>query len=244
MTPETLARAASRCLSAFAERLAGAASRDPALAPFAEEIAAVDRSRVQRGPLPRLAHPAMAHLETAVAAAPDGDVLTRAAVAAAGVLDWMPVYDGSDLGTGLSGGMLAAQMAGTYGCFASPRLAAGLFLLAPGLHYPVHTHEAEEIYYAISGRLTLQHGLDATPFTIGPGELSRTPPHRLHALTTGEVPVLLLYAWRGDLGAPLWLWQQQGADWYRSEWRRVPGESWKEHGRQPVSPEAWREALG
>ena len=30
----------------------------------------------------------------------------------------------------LAGGMLAAQMAGTYGCFASQTLAAGLFLLA------------------------------------------------------------------------------------------------------------------
>ena len=34
----------------------------------------------------------------------------------------------------------------------------GLFLVAPDTDYPLHTHTAPEVYYCVSGKLTLRHG--------------------------------------------------------------------------------------
>src|SRR3546814_5778917 len=55
---------------------------------------------------------------------------------------------------------------------------AGLFLLGPGIHYPLHTHAAAEVYYALSGRLTLAHGPGGAPFGLNAGSYSVTPPGR------------------------------------------------------------------
>ena len=55
--------------------------------------------------------------------------------------------------------MIAAQCADTYGRHNSDTVAAGLFLLAPDIHFPMLTHAASEIYLCVSGRLHLRHGM-------------------------------------------------------------------------------------
>jgi quercetin dioxygenase-like cupin family protein len=185
-----------------------------------------------------LIHPAMDHLEALVDQAWDPRF-----AAAAKDLDWSQVYSGGGIDPTLSEGMLSAQFAGTYGRHPSMSVATGLFLLAPGVHYPLHTHDASEIYLCVSGRLQLCHGIGGAPFDIREGELSLTPSGRAHSLTTYSEPVLLAYVWVGDLMASTWWWEHDETEgWMRSSWKRIPGEPWKKTGTEPLSESQIREA--
>ena len=95
-------------------------------------------------------------------------------------LDWSQIYEGDGLNQDLAEGMLAAQCVGTYGRHPSDKVAAGLFLLAPDIHYPLHTHAASEVYLCVSGRLQLRHGMHGASFDLQRGELSITPSGRVH----------------------------------------------------------------
>lgn len=231
-------------LQALASDLTDKSASDAALKPFVAALHTIDTSRQQRGPLPLLQHPTMARLDQALAKVAGSSRLLGEAAAAAQHLDWGQIYGGGgDMDPVLAEGMLAAQAAGTYGCFASDRIATGQFLLAPGVHYPLHTHSAPEIYYCLSGRIDIQHGVDAKPFSLSAGDYSITPPHRLHALTVGDEPTLLIYAWIGDLRAPIWIWSQNDSDrWVRQAWRREPGEPWKVEHTEPVTAGMMAEA--
>ena len=113
--------------------------------------------------------------------------------------------------------MIAAQLAGGYGRIPSDQIACGLFLLFPGVRYPMHTHAAEELYLCLSGTLWLQHGLEGTAFDLRPGQYSHTPPHQLHSLQATDSPVLLAYVWIGTLTVPNWWWLQYDAgNWSRT----------------------------
>jgi hypothetical protein len=79
------------------------------------------------------------------------------------------------------------------------RVAFGLLLLGPGVHYPAHRHPADEVY------------LPPPPprWSSGPDEAVRPPgtplhhpPGRPHAMRTGATPLLALYIWRGDTATP------------------------------------------
>ena len=240
----TQSEVARRYLAALTDELGGRAAKDNALSPFVDELQSIDTSRVQRGPSPRLDHPAMRSLEPAIGKAAGPPQLVTAAVHAARHLDWSPVYGGGGIDPILAAGMLAAQAAGSYGCFASSTVATGQFLLAPGIFYPLHTHAAPEIYFCLSGKMEIQHGLEQPPFLLTPGDVSITPAHRLHSLRVGRDPVILLYVWIGDLTAPMWIWSQaDGSSWQRQSWRRKPGEPWTVEQTEPVTPALMLQAL-
>lgn len=218
---------------------------DPALTPFAEQLDQVDCSAPRFAAVRPFAHATMDHLEPALAAAEGAAEVLRSVRAVAEVVNWYQIYDSAGVDPKLAQGMLAAQIAGMAGIVASDRLRAGLFLLAPGIHYPLHTHGAGEIYYCLSGRLTLQYGLQGAPFHLTPGALSVTPPHRLHCLTTGDRPVLMLYCWTGAVDAPNWWWSRDpDGGWQRACWERLPDGSWARTRAEPVSPEAMAQADG
>ena len=240
-----MAEAARAFLAALTRDLSERSAADPGLAPFVEDLAQVETASVQRGPFEVLDHPAVKHLEQALDTASGREGLLGPALAAARALDWHQVYAGGGIEESLAEGMLASQAAGNYGCFASRALATGQFLLAPGIHYPPHTHAAAEIYYCLSGRLRIRHGLDGAPFELVPGDYSITPPHRLHTLDTGPEPALLIYFWRGDMGGPTWWWsREEGGGWRRTAWQRTPGEPWKPLRSEPVTPKTMQEAHG
>lgn len=240
-----MAEAARAFLTALTRDLSARSGADPGLAPFVQDLSQVETAAVQRGPFETLDHPAMEHLEQALDSAGGCDGLLDSALAAARALDWQQVFAGGGIEETLAEGMLAAQAAGTYGCFASNTLAAGQFLLAPGIRYPLHTHGAAEIYYCLSGRLRIQHGLEGAPFELAAGDYSITPPNRLHALETGSEPALLIYVWRGDLAGPNWWWEQgEDGAWRRTAWLRQPGEPWKPSRNELVTEEITGEAHG
>jgi len=232
-------------LAALTNDLKNKSATDPDLAGFVKELETIDTSVVQRGPFARLEHPTMAMLGMALEAADGDPALLPAAIEAARVLDWGQIYDGGGMDPALAEGMLAAQAAGTYGCFPGKTIATGFFLLAPDVHYALHTHAATEIYYCLSGTIDIQHGVDASPFALTPGNYSITPPDRVHSLSVRSEPVLMVYAWIGELSCPIWLWSREtNGDWIRERWMRKPGEPWKVEEREPISEEAMAAAHG
>ena len=165
---------------------------------------------------------------------------------AANAGNWYQIYNAHDGESGivqgpmqdLAAGMFAAQMIGPRGLIRSTELLAGLFLLRPRLHYPLHQHHATEIYFGASGTMHVQQGLGRVERALGPGQVSLTPSNRLHALTIGSSPVLLLYTWMGDLGGRNWWWHQSDEGvWQRDAWERRPNAAWAKTVTEVLQPE-------
>ena len=214
-------------LEAFAQH------NDDRLKLFSDALSGVNFSAAKRPKKRKLEHQTMRYLNGLKSEVFDSR-FARAAVD----LDWSQIYEGGGLDQNLAEGMLAAQCVGTYGRHPSETVAAGLFLLAPYVHYPLHTHAASEVYLCVSGGLQLRYGMSGAPFDIRRGELSITPSGCVHELKTYSEPVLLAYLWVGDLTAPTWWWEQSSNDtWQRVSWTRIPGEPWKMTGVEPLSQE-------
>ena len=206
--------------------------------PFCDALNTIDFSAAKRPKKCKLEHQTMRYLNRL-----KSEVFDNRFARAADDLDWSQIYEGDGLDQNLAEGMLAAQCVGTYGRHPSDTIAAGLFLLAPDIHYPLHTHAASEVYLCVSGRLQLRHGMPGAPFDIRRGELSITPSGRVHELKTYSEPVLLAYLWIGDLTAPTWWWEKtSNGTWQRVSWTRIPGEPWKKIGVERLSKEAIQKA--
>ncbi len=209
------------------------------LADFSRALQQVDTHKVQRGPLPPVQHQTLQYLHALMPEVSDTCLQTAAAS-----LDWGQLYGGGGIDPVLAEGMFAAQAAGTYGVFAADHVACGFFLLAPGVHYPPHTHAAREVYYCLAGDIEIIHRLDEAPVGLSAGLYSETPSGRLHALRTGVNPALLAYIWIGDITAPTWWWAQDDCgQWIRTAWRRKPGEHWKAAQREPVDANDFQAAI-
>ena len=182
-------------------------------------------------------------LQTALDAVEGPPALVTAVRDATTAASWYQIYDSgprdahpaSEAFKTLAGGMFAAQMIGSRGLVRSDALLAGLFLLAPGVHYPLHQHPATEIYFSVSGDIQIQHGLAGEARTLRPGEVSLTPSDRLHALTVGASPVLLLYCWLGETATRQWWWRQDSeGHWHRDAYERTARASWERTASEAV----------
>lgn len=159
-------------------------------------------------------------------------------------LGWYQIYKGEGVDPNLAEAMFAGQVVGQVGLLKSEVVRTGLFLLAPGLHYPMHTHRAEELYFCLSGSVTLQHGLLSRAFDLLPGQISVTPSNQLHSLATGDRPALLVYVWIGDIDSPNWWWKQKGdGSWWREKWERQSDASWAATDEEPVPRDMLSQAL-
>ena len=156
-------------------------------------------------------------------------------------LNWYQLFDGEGIDPALAEGLFAAQIVGKKGLVKSSNFYMGLFLLCPNVHYPLHQHNALEIYYALSGTLQLQHGRKKMPFLIKNGEYSITPSNQVHSLTTSNEPCLLCYMWvsgTGTLLGPNWWWEEQkDGSWRRICWERQEDSSWAITGSQNLTNE-------
>lgn len=118
-----------------------------------------------------------------------------------GRLQWRQTYGAGDFGAEFLNGYGWSEFIGLRGPMASERIACGVLLLAPGVTYPAHAHEAEEIYLPIHGVADWRQGQgDFAPVPVGQAihHASWVP----HAMRVGAEPLAALYLWRGgDLAA-------------------------------------------
>lgn len=114
-------------------------------------------------------------------------------------LTWRQTYGPEDFGSDFLERYGWTELIGERGPIVSEKIAVGFLLLGPEATYPSHSHDAEEIYLALSGAAAWRRG--AEPWRDGPGGALIHHPSRLpHAMRTGAAPLLALYAWRaGDL---------------------------------------------
>jgi len=227
----------------FVAELKAHATSEPHLADFIKEFEGIDCASARTLPanasLPTVERFLQRSLQTIGCAGPLADAVKDLA----GAVRWYQIFSGEGIEPNLAQGLVAGQLAGGAGIVHSTSIATGLFLLAPGISYPSHQHGALEIYFVVSGQLTLQHGRTAAPFKLGPGEWSITPSNRVHALKTSEEPCLLIYAWVGDLTAPNWWWEQDAAGtWQRICWERGPDARWLQTRSEPITDDVLAEA--
>jgi len=227
----------------FAAELRAHQRSEPVLSRFIEELEAIDCS-AYRIVSAKVSPPTVTnHLETALDRTGCAQLTADAVRQLARLVEWYEIFQGEGIDRDLARGLVAGQVAGPVGIVASSSIRAGLFLLAPDIHYPLHQHAALEIYFVVSGMLILQHGRSGTAFHLRPGQWSVTPCHRVHSLTTHGDPCLVIYAWIGEFDAPNWWWEQvHGGTWRRVRWERQPDARWLRTAHEPVTEEVLKEA--
>ncbi|MEQ9491218.1 MAG: dimethylsulfonioproprionate lyase family protein [Alphaproteobacteria bacterium] len=231
--------AASRdFLTRFARSLSERSSGDPALAPFADAVHSIVEAPEHPVKPERSSHPITAHAGPLLDRATADPDLMEPLKRMQNSLPWYQIFQGGGADPVLAEGLFAAQMSGPAGFIDGGTIRVGLFLLGPNITYPLHCHAADEVYFGLSGALTLQHGWQGKPFTIEGGEYSVTPSNRLHSLQTGKDPVLLAFIWKGEINAPNWWWSQQGdAAWRRTSWVRTGAGAWTVDREEDVPPD-------
>ena len=233
--------AAEACIETLAEDLERLAAKDQALEKFLSELRRVDLRRDFRDRPGEVERSAPHSLGRALSDVLPEWKLGNAVVSVAPLLDWRQVYRSDEIDPHLQRNMSMASLAIRCHGLDSKSLYVGLFLLATYTNYPLHSHTAPEVYYCISGRLTLQHGIDGEPFCLVPGKHSVTPSERLHALRTGNEPALLFYIWLQRPKSENWWWAQEpDGSWVRSAWQWESDGRWVRIGREAVSAETMR----
>ncbi len=99
------------------------------------------------------------------------------------------------------------EVAGREGVVDAPDLRVGLYIQAPGVDYPSHAHDAEELYLVLAGTARWQRGWGGSdePFTAAPpGETRHHRAAEPHAMITGDQPLLALWVWRGAIDGRYW----------------------------------------
>ncbi|SMH49792.1 dimethylsulfonioproprionate lyase family protein [Mesorhizobium australicum] len=142
--------------------------------------------------------PCLDHLDACAASAEggSGEELARLLAERGQRLRWGQTYTASDFGQDFLDNYGWLELVGTRGHFVDDNVACGFLLLGPGVHYPDHHHEAEEIYIPLTGGALWRKG-DGEFAARAAGEIIHHPSHVNHAMRTGDDPLLALYLWRG-----------------------------------------------
>ena len=99
-------------------------------------------------------------------------------------------------GTSFHDGHANALVVGQGGLEERDDVWLGMSLLAPHVRYPDHRHPPEEVYVSLAGGAWWNAGMEWT--TPGPGGLVYNPPNILHAMRTGDQPLLAIWClWVG-----------------------------------------------
>jgi len=167
---------------------------DPAFQGFLEDLRQVpDQRRVcTPGTLPVLAH-----FDAAIRAAPPaGRALLQHLQTIQETLFWGQTYAADDFGPDFLLSYGWTEFVGLRGPISSEKLACGVLFLGPDTEYPMHAHEAQEIYVPLSGTALWKKGespwLERAPLEVVHHQ-SWTP----HAMRTIKEPLITLFFWRG-----------------------------------------------
>ncbi|NBU13275.1 MAG: transcriptional regulator [Alphaproteobacteria bacterium] len=130
---------------------------------------------------------------------PDLSVLIDFFITYSPFFDWRQTYSLDDLGSEFLKNYGWVEIIGERGAFASTQIAAGFLMLGANTSYPLHTHDAEELYIPLAGHAEWAKGNDT--YTLkAPGTVIHHPSRVAHAMRTHSDPLIALYVWRnGDL---------------------------------------------
>jgi mannose-6-phosphate isomerase-like protein (cupin superfamily) len=101
---------------------------------------------------------------------------------------------------GLENRMGWAELIGPLAPFRSDRVCLGLTAIGTHTRYPEHAHPAVEVYFVISG--TARWTADGISHERPPGSYILHPANIVHAMETGDEPLLAAYTWSGDIVSP------------------------------------------
>ena len=139
--------------------------------------------------------------EAAGLAAPGTAGFLEVFVRARTSLRWEQCYTSADsaVGTDMLSSYGYAEIVGEQGPFVSTRMRAGIAAYGPHLDYPLHRHQAEEIYAVLAGTALCSLG-DDEPAIRKPGDVLYHAPNVAHGLRTTGEPLVIAYLWQnGDL---------------------------------------------
>lgn len=158
-------------------------------APWPDDLVYVPRAPAQV--------PGLAHLIADPGAAPEAArPLRDALLAIAPFAEWRLSYTEDEVGADFLRRFGWFELAGPEGHFHTLRTRITVGYWGPGLFYPRHQHEPEELYTVVSGR-ALFHADGEADRALAPGQTRLHRASQPHALTTTDSPVLTLVFWRG-----------------------------------------------
>jgi hypothetical protein len=109
-----------------------------------------------------------------------------------------PNYTIAGMGEGFMASYGYVEFAGPKeALFHAEDIRVGLLLLGPGLHYPLHTHPAEEIYHPLTDGGLWRRGTEDWR-RVPAGHAIHHAPMMPHETKAAEDTLLALYCWRGD----------------------------------------------
>lgn len=144
--------------------------------------------------------PVLTYLQAAAKTTPDKTrTIVSMLAAISDQIAWGQTYSVDDFSAGFLEKYGWTEFIGLRGPIPSERMACGVLMLGPGIEYPRHRHEAEEVYIPLTGQTDwLQGNQDWTFQELGLPIYHA--PWVTHAMKTGPSPLLALYLWRaGDL---------------------------------------------
>jgi mannose-6-phosphate isomerase-like protein (cupin superfamily) len=141
--------------------------------------------------------PALQHIEAATQSA-GAHPMMRSAAGIAGLLPWEEV-DPDLVPAHLVGRHAFCEIVGPDGLVAADDFRLGFFISSPEVLYPSHSHEAEEIFFVLSGTAEWLQA-DGAFRPVPPGALIHHVPRQRHGTRTGPEPLFVIWAWQGDLG--------------------------------------------
>ncbi len=146
--------------------------------------------------------PAAEFLATALPGATDDTCAVTAAFARdRHRLHWEQSYRCGDglVGEDMLAGYGFAEVVGRRGPFVSERVRCGIGVWGPGIVYPAHHHEAEEIYVVLAGSARFRVGSQAEA-TCTAGDVVHVTSRVRHGFRTAHEALVVFYAWQsGDL---------------------------------------------
>lgn len=91
------------------------------------------------------------------------------------------------------------EILGSQGPFVSERIRAGVSIYGPGIVYPRHRHQAEEIYIVLAGSAEFKVG-DADGIERSANEVIFVSSNTTHGFRSGADALVIFYLWQaGDL---------------------------------------------
>lgn len=128
---------------------------------------------------------------------PDAEIqrIVKMLETSANHLFWGQTYSAKDFGNAFLEKYGWVELIGLRGQIKSKDIACGFLLLGPGIEYPRHSHEAEEVYIPLSSNSLWIQGDDdwiSRPRSVPIYHRSWLS----HGMRTGNSPLLALYLWR------------------------------------------------